>query len=108
VASRQPVVSAQNVEALRRRLAQSPRITAFSSGKHDEAEALANAMADLADASRDYLELLPGLLDDRLTADQVVQELIGAMGVFAHMRYHLEESRFVRTLLPPLPPDRPS
>jgi hypothetical protein len=63
---------------------------------HDEAGTLAHAIADLADSSRDYLEILPRLLDEQLVGDELVLELIGVKNGLAHTLYHIEDPRFFR------------
>ncbi|HEY4844858.1 MAG TPA: hypothetical protein VII89_04125 [Candidatus Dormibacteraeota bacterium] len=103
---REPVVSPEVIESLHRRLKQCQSIAELSSGDHEEPGTLAHAIADLADASREYLELLPRLLDDRLAGDELVEALFDLTFVLQHMRYHIEDSRYVRQYMPPLPPDR--
>ena len=94
------------MESLYRRLMQLQPIAELSSGDHEEPGTLAHAIDDLADASRDYLELLPRLLDDRLTGDELLEALFEVTFVLQHMRYHIENSRYIRAHMPPLPPDR--
>ena|ERR1700686_3342447 len=102
MADRQPVVSAAVTAALGRRLAKCPQIAKLSSDDHDEASTLANAIADLADSSRNYLEALPRLLDERLVGDDLVLELVGLMNELAHAEYHIQDPRFFREGLEPL------
>ena len=93
------------MEALYRRLQQYQPVAKLSSGDRDEPGTLTHAIADLADASRDYLALLPRLLDDRLTDDELDDALFNLTMVLQHMRYHIEDSRFVRGHMPALPED---
>jgi hypothetical protein len=105
MATRQPVVSAEAVLALGRRLAQCPQIAELGSDDHDEAGTLAHAIADLADSSRDYREALPKLLHERLAGDDLVLELIDLRNELAHTLYHIEDPRFFREGLQPLRDD---
>jgi hypothetical protein len=102
MATRQPVVSAEATAALARRLAECPQIAQLSSDGHDEASALAHAIADLADSSRDYLDALSKLLDERLEGDGLILELIGLMNELGHTLYHIQDPRFFREGLEPL------
>jgi hypothetical protein len=103
--TRPPVVSAEAMVALGLRLAQCHQIAEVDSDDHDEAGTLAHAIADLADSSRDYLEALPKLLDERLAGDDLVLELIGLRNELAHTLYHIEDPRFFREGLQPLRDD---
>jgi len=77
----------------------------LSSGYRDEPGTPAHAIAGLADASRDYLALLPRLLDDRLTDHELDDALFDLTQVLEHVRYHIEDSRYVRGRMPALPED---
>jgi hypothetical protein len=101
----EPVVSPEAIEALYRRLVQYQPVAHLSSGDRDEPGTLAHAIADLADASRDYLALLPRLLDDRLTDHELDDALFDLSRVLEHMRYHIEDSRYIRGRMPALPED---
>jgi hypothetical protein len=95
-------VSAEATESLRQRLARCPQIARLSTPDWEEPGTLAHALADLADASRGYLELLPTLLNDQVEGEELMSALTDVESELQHMAYHLEDPRVFRALLDPL------
>lgn len=92
----EPLLSdTQQVKRLAERLAHLQGVRRFSGETHDEAWALATALADLEATFRSVVEdLLPSLVLNTLGDDQLHAVLLDLGEEFRHVRYHLESSRF--------------
>jgi hypothetical protein len=97
-----PLSSAEAMKGLVARLERCSQIANLSDESHNEASTLAHSLSDLADASDQYLKVLPSLLDESLQGDELIQRLVDVVNVLQHMLYHLEDPRFFRQFLGPL------
>jgi hypothetical protein len=93
------------MKALVARLERCSQITNLSDASHNEAWTLAHSLSDIADASDEYLKVLPSLRDVSLQGDELIQRLIDVVNGLQHMLYYLEDPRFFRQFLGPLRED---
>ena len=97
---RQPLLADMEVRArLARKLADVPAVSRFGD---EEAWTLAHAFGDLEESFLQFLDdLLPRLLEDDLTAEEMESLLLDVGEEFRHILYHLADPQFYGYVRPP-------
>ena len=91
----------EQMARLRARFLRSPQITKLDEPGREEAETLSHALVDLDEASEEYRQKFRKLLDSDISGDELVLELIDLAMTLQHMRYHMEDSRFLVDITEP-------
>ena len=96
------LTTVDSVNRLAKSLATCPEVTRYDDGEHQEAEALADAFAELEKLMREFLRSeLPRLAEPDLPPNDVYDVLLDIGEVFRRILYHMiEQQKFYQYLVP--------
>jgi hypothetical protein len=96
----QLLMTPQIASRLTERLSKLRSVSQFDKSGEPQAATLAHSFTDLEKSFREFLQvLLPKLLDESLTADQLNDTLLDVGEALRHVLYHIKDPQFFGYLI---------
>jgi hypothetical protein len=99
--SQEKLLTPERVKHLADRLSRIPSVSQFDLPGEPQGGTIAHALSDLEDSFSVVLnDLLPKLLDETKSPDQLDDVLLDIGEELRHILYHIQDTRYFRYLLP--------
>lgn len=89
----------ENVEKLAEILSHSKDVTKYDDADNKEAWTIAQGFSDIEESFQRLLNLLPKLLDDKITDSEINDLLLDIGEEFRHILYHIKDMRYYDYLI---------